>query len=149
MSSSDTIERVFHERFGRIGLRLPVEAVNDRRGGHLFHRAWHIGYQWGEENGETYLDVLAQNRFTDDHAERLWACGRTDRIETVSSFYVVPADASDAEREHRGREHAERTARVASDLRRRGLLPPPGENLPSLEINEHLRSGGAGPRSKN
>ncbi len=142
MGPLGAIESLFRERFERLGIRLPAESLEQRRGGHLFHRGWHIGYGWGEERGEVYLDVLSQHRMTDDDAERLWASGRADPIETAGSMYMVPGRASEAERRRIGQEHAERTAQISADLRRRGLLPPAGENLPSLEINEYLRSGG-------
>jgi hypothetical protein len=138
----EAIEHAFADAFAAWDLRLPVGAAFTREGGHIFQRGWHIGFVWGEENGEEYLEYLAQHRMTDDRHHRIWASGRIEQLPTASSMMVIPRGASEAEIKALETNFSARHAAISAQLRERGLLPPVGENLAALEINEFLRSGG-------
>lgn len=142
MSDISQIARIFAERFERWAITLPRQALERREGGHIFEQGWHIGYQWGERDGEEYVDVLAQHRMTSDSLERLWSSGRVETLEAMSELFLIPRNATPEEAAAAERKYFERNRRVADDLRNRGLLPKSGENLVAHEINEHLRSGG-------
>jgi hypothetical protein len=48
-------------------------------------RGWHVGYVWGREGGEEYLEVLAQHRMTNDRHFRLFASGRHETLPVAVS----------------------------------------------------------------
>lgn len=66
MQPTEAIERFFSDYFEHWKILLPPESVKERTSGHIFEHGWHIGYLWGIEDGEEYLEFLAQHRMTDD-----------------------------------------------------------------------------------
>jgi hypothetical protein len=143
VSSTEGIERYFTECFRHWSIVLPPESVTARAAGHIFEQGWHIGYLWGTENGEEYLEVLSQHRMTDDRHFRVFASGRVEDLPAPATFYSYGPDATDRDKAEAERKYVEYNQRIHAQLRDLGLLPPPGENLPSHEINEYLRSGGS------
>jgi hypothetical protein len=137
------IEADFAELYAQWGIALPVGAAARREAGHIFQQGWHIGYIWGEENGEEYFEYLAQHRMMAgaDHS-RVWASGREEGLEIADGPILLPRGATDAEIAQIEHEHAARSRAISAELREKGLLPPVGENLGALEINEFLHSGG-------
>lgn len=137
------IEAEFAEKYARVGITLPEGAAVRRELGHIFHRGWHIGYIWGEENGEEYFEYLAQHRMMagSEHM-RVWASGREEGREIADGPCVFPRGATQAERTRIEHEYAAGSRAISARLRESGLLPPLGENQGALEINEFLRSGG-------
>lgn len=138
--SSTGIEGYFARHFANWEIRLPPEVVAERRAGHIFEHGWHIGYIWGCEDGDEYLEFLAQHRMTNDRHLRIYESGRVEHLEVAMPFVVLPKDASPAEHAELMAANAAEHGRISDDLRRRGLLPPVGENLPALDLNEALRS---------
>lgn len=143
MSPTDAIETYFTRYFQNWKISLPPDAVEARKPGHIFERGWHVGYLWGAENGEEYLEVLAQHRMTDDRHFRVFASGRVEDLPAPATFYSYGPDATEGERARAEREYVEHNRQIHAQLRDLGLLPPAGGNLPALEINEYLRSGGS------
>lgn len=135
------IERLFSERGARWGVRLPADSVINRQPGHIFEAGWHIGYVWGQEGGEEFLEYLAQHRMTSDVRERIWASGRVEDLPVPDEFFWEPKDASEAEIKLAEQAYFDRNRRLFEELHAKGLLPPEGENIPLTEINEYLRSG--------
>ena len=135
------IVRIFNEHFAPQGIQLPPDAVAERAPGHLFRRGWHIGWVWGEQDGEEYLEFLSQHRMTDDERLRVFASGRIEDLDVPSTFTPLPEGASPEEIEKARTRSAERNRTIYAELRERGLLPPQGENLPALEVIESLASG--------
>lgn len=111
--------------------------------GHSYHKGMHIGWAWGEEEHgrqRPYLDLLSEHRHPGMYAERYYIDGTTEPIRTPASMRAVSPDpVEDAELQRR---FVEENRAAYADLRRRGLLPPAGENLVSQDINEYLLSGG-------
>jgi hypothetical protein len=136
------IEERFAAKFANWSIQLPRGSAAQRENGHIFEQGWHIGYVWGEENGEEYLEVLSQHRMTDDSRVRLWASGRDERLPVPGGPVLLPPEATDADIERVMAESAERNRALYRELRDRGLLPPEGGNLGAMEINEFLASGG-------
>ena len=139
---TDAIEEYFREYFRHWKISLPPLDVASRADGHIFDQGWHIGYVWGTEQGEEYLEVLAQHRMTDDEHFRIFASGRVVDLPAPAGSYVYGPNATEADRREAARASAERNQRIYAELRERGLLPPQGRNLPAHEINEYLRAGG-------
>jgi len=109
--------------------------------GHGYHRGMHIGWAWGEDRRGVFLDFLSEHRMAGMQAERIYADGTAESIETPVSIHQVTGDpAKDAEIE---RKFFERNSASYADLRERGLLPAAGQNLVSQDVNEFLLSGGS------
>jgi len=136
------IEQVFSDRFANWDIRLPEEVVEERLPGHIFKAGWHIGFVWGDAEGEEYLELLSQHRMTSDQHVRLFASGRLEELPAQDSLMMTPAGADEAEVARLTREHFAHNQGISDQLRERGLLPPAGANLPLLEANDYLRSGG-------
>jgi hypothetical protein len=128
--------RQIPDNYRDIGVRELIGVDN----GHHFHRGMHLGWRWGEDQRGVYLDFLNEHRMGGIHAERIHANGTVEQIATpAESYFVTGNPLDDAERERKFHEHNQA---AYADLRRRGLLPPPGQNLGSQDINEFLLSGG-------
>lgn len=146
LSPGDEARRIrarFEQAFERWSLRLPPTAVAKREGGHLYEAGWHIGFLWGEDEGGLFLEYLAQHRMTDDRHVRIYADGREEWLEAASGLIGLPAGCSAEERRRIEAEAAAKRRRIYRELREKGLLPPHGQNLPALGINEALQSGPA------
>lgn len=114
--------------------RLSVE-----HNGHKFHGGWHVGWAWGQEKGNCYVDLLTEHRHPGMCAERTFADGHSKPIEVPSGFRRVgdtPEEDAKFQRAFIARNNA-----AYDDLRARGLLPPAGMNVASQDINEHLLRG--------
>jgi hypothetical protein len=143
VSSTDAIEKYFAEYFEQWSISLPPDSVTARSPGHIFEHGWHIGYLWGTENGEEYLEALAQHRMTNDRHFRVFASGRVEELPAPQEFFAYGPNATDEEKEQAELKYVEYNRRIHAELRDLGLLPPQGENLPAHEVNEYLRSGGS------
>lgn len=137
----DYIRRWFDQEFGRWEIALPEEDIVARRGGHIFAQGWHIGWAWGDADGQEFLDVLAEHRHPGQSVTRLWASGRSEPQPSIGTAFVYSGDATPDEIERARNELFERNERIAADLRSRGLLPPRGKNMAFAEINEFLGTG--------
>jgi len=86
------IERVFNETFSNWDIKLPPEAVAERRRGKIVKAGWSIWYLFGsDENGE-YLDYYSSHRMTDDSHVRIYSDGRCEYLPTIGSFRIVSQD---------------------------------------------------------
>jgi hypothetical protein len=142
VASTEAIEQYFRNYFRHWQIALPSRDVAARSAGHIFEHGWHIGYVWGSDQGEEYLEVLAQHRMTNDEHFRVFASGRVEDLPAPAESYMYGPNATEADKRKAEREYVERNERIYAELRERGLLPPLGHNLPAHEINEYLRSGG-------
>lgn len=119
---------------------ITVSEILSRENGHHFFQGWHIGWAWGvREDGRPFLDFLSEHRMAGLSAERYFADGTSDPVETPSEFRLV-GDTPD-EDARLEQEYFERNRAAYANLRERGLLPPSGANLGSQNVNEFLRSG--------
>ena len=80
VSPVSAIETYFTDYFKHWNISLPPDSVRAREPAHIFEQGWHIGYLWGSEDGEEYLEVLAQHRMTDDRHFRVFASGRVEDL---------------------------------------------------------------------
>jgi hypothetical protein len=122
-SETEKIERFFNDYFATWRITLPAEAIAQRSSGHLFERGWHIGFIWGKEDGEEYLEFLAQHSLTNDRHHRVFASGRVEDLPAPSDMFVIPAGASEAESERIHQAHQEEESRILAELQDKGLLP--------------------------
>lgn len=122
-------------------LAVTPEVVALVDNGRSFHRGMHIGWAWAKDRRGCLLDFLSEHRMAGMSAERFYADGTSEHLETPASMHQVTGDAAkDAEIERR---FFERNRAAYEWLRARGLLPPEGANLGSQDINEFLLKGGA------
>jgi hypothetical protein len=114
-------------------LRLEAAQLVDQEGGHDFHNGAHMGWAWGEdaERG-VFLDFLWEHRMTNLRASRFFADGSHEGLPAPVEMYPV----------HEERKYMKINNDAYDFLRKRGLLPPFGENLVSQDVNEFLRRGG-------
>jgi hypothetical protein len=133
------IERFFNEDFSRWNIGLAPDVVRDRQAGHIYEQGWHIGFVWGEDDGDIYLEFLAQHRMTDDSRRRVFSSGRVEDLPAPYSMFLVSEDPK--ENREQERVFVAENARLYAELRETGLLPPAGENLLPHEIKELLTSG--------
>lgn len=113
--------------------------------GHHFHHGWHIGWVWGrDEEHPCFLDILSEHRMAGMYAERILPDGSASAIDVPREFRLVGKTPEEDERLKA--EYFEHNRRTYADLRERGLLPPPGGNIGSQDINEYLVSGGEVPK---
>ena len=99
----------------------------------------HIGWAWGEADGNWYLDFLAEHRMMGMLATRLFADGSLENLGTPRTFLPVTGDPEkDKLAEIKFYKHNRQTYKF---LRDRGLLPPIGQNIGSQDMNEVLVSG--------
>ena len=121
---------------------LVIEAVDvlSDQAGHSFHHGMHIGWVWGEDERGCFLDFLSEHRMSGMYAARVFADGTREPIETPVELRMLAEDpVEDAEL---SRQFVERNRAAYAALRKRGLLPPLGDNICSQDVNEDLRSGG-------
>ena len=122
-------------------LAVTPEAVVVVDNGHSFHRGMQVGWAWAEDRRGCFLDFLSEHRMAGMSAQRFYADGTSEHLETPASMHQVTGDAAkDAEIE---RHFFERNRASYEWLRARGLLPPEGANVGSQDINEFLLKGAA------
>ena len=129
------------ERMGDTGIRLPTGAMQNREPGHIIEQGWHIGYLWDKgtarSSGSCWSRTWRWTMCTFAGGHR--AARRTSPPQTIGSCFPRA-------RRFRGRrgQRLGRSKQPGNLCRtpERGLLPPEGENLPLMEINEFLNSGG-------
>src|SRR4051812_5092541 len=88
------LEAKFAENMGDVQIRLPPDAMRKRESGHIFEGGWHIGYLWGEADGEEYLELLVQGFAMDDAHVRWWASGREEFLPAPNEWVMIPPEAS-------------------------------------------------------
>lgn len=80
------IEIMFNESFSHWGIRLPPDAVEQRKRGKIMQAGWAIWYLFGsDENGE-YLDYYASHRLTDDGHLRIYADGSCEGLPALNDI---------------------------------------------------------------
>ena len=81
----------------RSGLAPPPEAVAARENGHLFNAGRHLGWVFGREDGEEYIEWVSDHRMADMHHERLYANGDSVLLEAPFGMHTISGEASDDE----------------------------------------------------
>ncbi len=90
------IEREFNRDFANWDICLPSGATASREAGRIVKNGWTVWYAFGSDEGIEYLDYYASHRMTNDRHVRLYADGRTEGLEAISEFHVVPEDPNEA-----------------------------------------------------
>lgn len=120
---------------------IEAAVVAGQHRGRSFHNGMHIAWAWGEDDSRRpFLDFLSNHPHPGMQAHRYFTDGRVEPIATPASARTVSSDpAEDAELERRFFEH---NRAAYENLRDRGLLPPEGDTLSLLGVNEYLLKGG-------
>lgn len=85
--------------FESLDMQPPPGAIEHRRPGHLFREGWFLDFVWGEENGLECFEYLILHRHPGHDRYRLHADGRWEPLPVPSMGVVIPADATEEERE--------------------------------------------------
>jgi hypothetical protein len=126
IAEGDGLALRFAEEFS-LRVWLPSDAVRARSAGTLNEEGWLVHWVWGTRGRQEYLEYYATHRMVGDVHVRLWADGHEERLEAMSTMFLVdPADPEGSARRNR-----ENNRRIARELADRGLLP-------GLTINQHL-----------
>lgn len=126
----------FSRDFSNWAIRLPPEAVAQRRRGRINAEGWAIWYLFGVDDRGEYLDYYAAHRMTDDRHVRIYAGGEREYLPTIQSFRACSDDPAED-----GRLDAEFTAenqRVAGLLEAKGFGLD-GSEPASVAINRIVR----------
>jgi hypothetical protein len=115
-----TIERMFNEYFANWDIRLPKEALANRRRGKLQQRGWMIWYLFDEDEQGEYLDFYAAHRMTNDLHERIYEDGSQKLLPALPEWRRCSDDPDeDAQLEA---DHHAFSDQVADILKAKGFL---------------------------
>jgi hypothetical protein len=129
------IESTFNERFSHWKIRLPREAVKNRKRGKILKGGWAIWYLFGRDERGEYLDYYSSHRHPGDDHVRIYADGRCVDLPCLSSIRACSKDPEkDAvlEAEHRAENQA-----IARLLEEKGFGLT-GEEPLSVGLNRFL-----------
>jgi len=88
-TSLKTIKRVFDQKYAAWGITLPIESLKAQSRGSIAHNGWTINYQFGTEQGASYLEYFASHRMTNDTLNRIYADGRAEVLGYCQEFYLA------------------------------------------------------------
>ena len=134
------VEREFNRDFANWDICLPSGATASREAGRTVKNGWTVWYAFGSDEGIEYLDYYASHRMTNDRHVRLYADGRTEGLEAISEFHVVPKDPNEAAQAQA--DFYARNREVRRMLDEKGFTLE-GVVHPSVAINHYLLTGGA------
>ncbi len=86
------IEESFNDNFSHWGIRLPANAVEQRKGGKIVQAGWAIWYLFGRDDQGDYLDYYASHRMTNDRHVRLYASGICESLPAVQGLRFCSND---------------------------------------------------------
>jgi hypothetical protein len=88
----ETIEESFNTSFAHWGIRLPADAVKQRKSGRIVQAGWAIWYLCGHDDQGEYLDYYASHRMTNDQHLRLRASGISESLPAMQDFHLCSDD---------------------------------------------------------
>ena len=80
------IESKFNDSFSHWEIRLPPDALTQRKRGKIVKAGWAIWYLFGADERGDYLDYYASHRMTDDWHVRIYADGLCEDLPTIRGF---------------------------------------------------------------
>jgi hypothetical protein len=81
----EKILQVFADYYGKQGIALPEEAVQDRGGGVIEQdRGWIILFVFGAENEQEYLELYAMHRMSGDIRRRIYSSGDVVNLDALA-----------------------------------------------------------------
>ena len=100
MDDRERLRQRFNRDFAHWEIELPVFAMSPGVVWLIVQRGWTIWTRFdiGAEDGREHLDCYSMHRMTNDSHIRLYADGEQENLPAAES-YVIPKDASKAERE--------------------------------------------------
>ncbi len=130
------IESKFNDGFAHWEIRLPPDAVGQRKRGKIARAGWAIWYLFGSDERGEYLDYYASHRMTDDRHVRIYADGHCEDLPTIREFRLFPDEPEEDARLEA--EHYAENQRVARMLEQKGFGLQ-GDEPGGVQINRHLR----------
>ena len=107
------IDEQFSQAFQVWRIRLPREAVKNRRRGKIVEAGWTIWFLFGSDESGEYLDYYASHRMTSDSHVRIYDDGRVEGLESQRDIRLTSEDPEeDARLKAEFWGHNERVARI-------------------------------------
>lgn len=132
------IESQFNDAFGHWRIRLPPDAVEQRKRGKIVRAGWAIWYLFGSDEKGEYLDYYASHRMTDDRHVRLYADGRCEDLPAIAGLRPCSGDPEEDARLEA--EYCAENQRVARLLEEKGF-DLRGDEPGGVQINRFLHLG--------
>ena len=111
------IEMTFAKTFETWDIKLPPDAVEQKRPGSIRKAGWNIRYVFGENS----LDYYATHRMTNDRHVRIHSDGRSEYLEAPQDFFVLPKDGDEEAIAKAKEEYYARNRAVYRKLKEKGL----------------------------
>jgi len=110
------IESIFDKTFAHWEIRLPPDAIAERRRGKIVKRGWAIWYLFGTDERGEYVDYYASHRMTNDRHVRIYADGSKKDLPTILSSRRCSEDPeADARLEAEFQDSNAKTAKILED----------------------------------
>lgn len=135
------IESAFNQVFSHWEIRLPPDAVEQRKHGQIVQAGWAIWYLFGSDEKGEYLDYYASHRMTNDRHVRLYASGEREALPAVRDLRLRSDDSEEDARLKA--EYLDHNREVHRILEEKGFGYT-GAEPASVPINRLLRMGELG-----
>jgi hypothetical protein len=86
------IESKFNQRFSLWKIRLPRDAVEQRKRGKIVQAGWSIWYLFGSDEKGDYMDYYGSHRMTNDNHIRIYADGFCKELPAIRTFRLCSED---------------------------------------------------------
>ena len=93
------IETAFAKTFSNWNIRLPSDAVEQKRPGKIEQSGWFITYVFNED----HMDFYAVHRMTNPRHIRIYSDGRCEGLAAPSEGYCYPGDTDQYSDEYEGK----------------------------------------------
>jgi hypothetical protein len=92
------IEAKFNDSFSDWDIRLPPDAVDQRKRGKIVQAGWVIWYLFSSDEKGDYLDYYASHRMTDDDHVRIYTDGLCEELPAIRTFCLRSKDPQEDSR---------------------------------------------------
>lgn len=130
-----TFETSFNDTFAPWQIRLPPDAVEQRRRGKIIQGGWAIWYLFGSDETGEYLDYYASHRMTNDRHVRTYADGRCESLPSIIEWRRCSQDPEEDARLEA--EYYSKNQEVARILNEKGFGLT-GDEPGAVQINRLL-----------
>ena len=141
MDDRERLRERFNRTFARWEVELPANAMSSGVVWLIVQGGWTIWTRLdvGAEDGRERLDYYAMHRMTNDRHVRLYADGGEENLPAIEESYVIPKDATEAEREAARSDYFARNQAVEKLLEEKGFVMT-DEAHGSALVNRYLQT---------
>ena len=133
-----SFELHFNAKFVHWDIRLPPDAVRQRKRGKIVQAGWAIWYLFGYDEKGEYLDYYASHRMTNDTHVRIYADGQCAGLPAIPPFRFCSEDPEEDARLKA--ESFSENRKIAKMLEEKGFGLS-GDEPGGVQINRALRMG--------